>query len=154
MSTHRHLTTTRAYGVAFRHDASEVLLVRAHLEGTAGGVWWLPGGGIDWGETPEAALQREFAEETGLVVQSLDLLNVSSDIRERPNGDELHTIRIYFYVEVEHGELVNEVGGTTDLSAWHPVADVLAPRTHEPNELVVAFYALDGVRWALARQAK
>ncbi|MBP9841433.1 MAG: NUDIX hydrolase [Simkaniaceae bacterium] len=31
-------------------------------------VWVLPGGGIDEGETPEAAIIREFEEETGLKV--------------------------------------------------------------------------------------
>lgn len=35
------------------------------------GKWELPGGGIDFGEEPEEALQREIKEETGLNILSV-----------------------------------------------------------------------------------
>ena len=37
------------------------------------GRWDLPGGKIDFGETPEEALTREIMEETGLKVKSVKL---------------------------------------------------------------------------------
>jgi 8-oxo-dGTP diphosphatase len=43
-------------------------------------VWLaLPGGGLEPGESPEGALVREFAEETGLVVRPGVVLGESSD---------------------------------------------------------------------------
>lgn len=43
----------------------EVLLVRRARPPYAG-LWSLPGGKIEPGETPEAAMRRELAEETGI----------------------------------------------------------------------------------------
>lgn len=46
-------------------DRKEILLVKRRDVP----VWVLPGGGIDKGETPEAAAVREFFEETGIRVE-------------------------------------------------------------------------------------
>jgi 8-oxo-dGTP diphosphatase len=54
-------------GAIIRDAAGRVLLVRRANE-PGRGLWSLPGGRIEPGETEEAAVVREVLEETGLVV--------------------------------------------------------------------------------------
>jgi len=59
-----------------RKGGQQVLLSMRHAPGIPGldGKWELPGGKIDFGETPEHALIREIREELGLKVKPLRLL--------------------------------------------------------------------------------
>lgn len=50
---------------------SEPECPQAHLK------WELPGGKVDFGETPRKALEREFFEETGYRVKALELLDIA-----------------------------------------------------------------------------
>lgn len=50
-------------------DASRRLLVVQRGHEPAKGLWSVPGGKVEPGETDEQALAREIAEETGLVVE-------------------------------------------------------------------------------------
>ena len=109
-------SSTRAYGVLL--DENRVVLVRSSNPEHNPPLWWLPGGGIHFGETPEETLEREFIEETGLRVHRANLVTVSADTRRRSNGDRIHTVRIIYTVELLGGELTHEVGGTSDHAMW------------------------------------
>jgi 8-oxo-dGTP diphosphatase len=113
-------TSVRAYGVLLREG--QVALVRSSNPRHVPPLWWLPGGGIDFGEAPQDTLVREFLEETGLRVAEPELLGVTSDVRYRDNGDKIHTVRILFTVTYVSGEMSHEVHGTTDHAAWFDVA--------------------------------
>jgi 8-oxo-dGTP diphosphatase len=54
----------------------QVLLVRRAVD-PGRGKWCLPSGFVEWDESPETAAVRECAEETGLVVGRLALLEVT-----------------------------------------------------------------------------
>ena len=63
-------------GAVIRDDAGRMLLIlRGHDPGK--GLWSIPGGRIEPGETPEQAVVREVREETGLDVSCGPLLGTA-----------------------------------------------------------------------------
>jgi ADP-ribose pyrophosphatase YjhB (NUDIX family) len=117
--TKQRKPSARAYGVTIRDG--EILMVRAARRDASTSLWWLPGGGIEFGESPEAAVVREFFEETGITIENPRLLDVTNDTYRRHNGDLVHNIRIIYTVDYVSGELRDEVNGTTDLALWMPL---------------------------------
>ncbi len=65
-----------------------LLLERAKPARGEMGYWELPGGGLDFGESPEAALRREIDEETGLTVEICEPLRIWHHLR----GDSVQII--------------------------------------------------------------
>jgi 8-oxo-dGTP diphosphatase len=106
-----------AYGVA-RDPGGRLLLARAASSLTLRGRWFLPGGGVQHGESPTESLRREMEEESGLTVSVGPLLDILSDVRTLPDGVSLHTVRLIYRVESWEGTLRPEVGGTTDAVGW------------------------------------
>ncbi len=128
----RQHTSVRSYGVLV--EDQRILLVRSSNPRHDPPLWWLPGGGVKFAETPIGALSREFLEETGLVVDQPTLLDVTSDVRRRDNGDRIHAVRVIYAVHLAGGTLRHEANGTTDHASWFPLHDLASLR--------VADYAL------------
>ena len=63
-------------------DQGRVLLQRRSDDG----LWGLPGGWLDPGETPEQGVVREVREETGLDIEVLRLAAVFSKLAQLPSG--------------------------------------------------------------------
>jgi 8-oxo-dGTP pyrophosphatase MutT (NUDIX family) len=64
----------QAAGVVALDDARRVLMVQQWRHPVQKLLWSLPAGGMDAGETPEAAAHRELREETGHAAETLELL--------------------------------------------------------------------------------
>ncbi|MGW6604182.1 NUDIX hydrolase [Streptomyces sp. NPDC055036] len=59
-------------GAVIANPEGKVLLLRRTADDYLGGLWELPSGGVDDGETLIEALHREVTEETGLTVAAVD----------------------------------------------------------------------------------
>ena len=112
-----------AYGVA-RDVEGRLLLARASPALTLRGRWFLPGGGVQHGESPPDSLRREMEEESGLTVSLGPLLEVLSDVRTIPDGTSLHTVRLIYRVESWEGNLRPETEGTTDAVGWFTLEEI------------------------------
>ncbi|MGH3361545.1 MAG: NUDIX domain-containing protein [Nocardioides sp.] len=123
-----------AYALIGRESTvgTEVLLTRISSRGHHTGTWTLPGGGVDHGEQPRAALVRELREECGVEGAVGELVDVHDVHFEgtAPTGrnEDFHGVHLVFGVTIE-GDAdprVVEEHGTTDAVAWVPVADLAA----------------------------
>ena len=106
-----------AYGLA-RRD-TEILMVQASAASGVQGTWWLPGGGVKFGESPDECLVREFLEETGLRAHVRRVRDVVSDVTVMVEPPvRLHSVRVIYEVDVDDGPLRPEADGSTDTVRW------------------------------------
>lgn len=84
------------------YDSQKRLL----LQRKADGLWSLPAGAIEPGESPQQAMQRELLEETGLFASRLELVRALGGSEFRyvyPNGDQVeYSIFVFRCLETHH----------------------------------------------------
>ncbi|MFC7377019.1 NUDIX domain-containing protein [Brevundimonas sp. GCM10030266] len=94
-------------GVAVNGEGRVLLVKHTYVHG-----WWLPGGGVERGQSAEEALIREMREEAGLVVEGRpQLVSVHSNERYF-RGDHVLVYRMDRFSMTErssHGEIA-EIG--------------------------------------------
>jgi 8-oxo-dGTP diphosphatase len=121
-------------------DDRRVLLIRRGQPPLLG-EWSLPGGVLECGETLREAVAREAREETGLLVETDEMLGVY----ERVIRDDVKRVR-YHYVLIDF--LCRAVGG--NLKAGSDAADVRWFTRDELPALNLAYDASDVVLKGLA----
>jgi ADP-ribose pyrophosphatase YjhB (NUDIX family) len=138
---------TRVGAYAICTDAEGRLLVcRLALGYPSTGAWTLPGGGVEFGEHPDAAVIRELREETGLDGTIERIAMVSSSTFPKPSSrpGPLHAIAILYRVDITGGNLAVEVGGSTDACEWMSVAAIRGTRRVSLVDAAIDWLAREG----------
>ncbi|WP_084634673.1 NUDIX hydrolase [Propionicicella superfundia] len=93
------------------------------------GMFGLPGGGIDAGESPSQAVVREVREEASQAIELDQLLDVQTDhwIGLSPGGvlEDFHAVRVIYSAQCPDPTVpvVQDIGGTTASARWVPLAE-------------------------------
>jgi ADP-ribose pyrophosphatase YjhB (NUDIX family) len=81
-------------------DEKEVLLVKEKEDG----LWTLPGGWVDVGESPSESVEREVKEESGYEVRAVRLLALWDRDKHPHPPMPFHVYKLYFQCELLGGD--------------------------------------------------
>lgn len=86
------------------HDGRLLVVERANPP--AEGIWALPGGSVELGESLAEAVEREVLEETGLVVRAGDVCHTfDAIVRDDDGGVRFHYVIVDLVCEYVRGEV-------------------------------------------------
>jgi len=86
-------------GVLVKKDGK--ILIQKRIGAHGAGTWSLPGGHMEYGETPEQTAAREAKEEVNVDIKNSKVVGVTNDFM--PN-DEKHYITIFVEADYASGE--------------------------------------------------
>jgi len=110
-----------AVGVVVTHNKKVLLVQRG--KAPCKGVWTLPGGGIELGETAKEAVIREIKEECDINVSVQKVLDVVDIIeQDEANKVRFHYAIIEFWATYQSGTL--QAGSDATEARWVSVAEL------------------------------
>jgi ADP-ribose pyrophosphatase YjhB (NUDIX family) len=101
-------------------DGDRVLLVKRGIEPFKG-YWDIPGGFLESGEHPADGAVREMREETGLLVEPVEVLGIFMDVYGQ---DEWATLNVCYLAKVTGGTA--QAGSDATGLEWFPVEELPA----------------------------
>jgi nucleoside triphosphatase len=118
--------------------SGRVLIVRTHKWS---GLWGVPGGKVDYGETLETALKREMLEEVGLEIRDPFFAFTSELIEDPKFHKPNHFISLEYVAFADHEEVIfNE-----------EIAEFAWVRLEEAFKYPVNIYTLRLLEWCRDR---
>jgi len=98
-------------GVFVKKDGKVLIQKRISSHGI--GTWCLPGGHLEYGETPEQTAAREAKEEVNVDIKNAKIVGITNDFMP---DDKRHGVTIFVEAEYAGGEpKINEPHKTTDV---------------------------------------
>ncbi|RJQ20793.1 NUDIX domain-containing protein [Candidatus Woesearchaeota archaeon] len=109
-------------GIIIRRGDNVVIQQRKGAHGA--GTWSVPGGHLEFGETPKETAIREALEETGLHVKNPRVIGVTNDIMQ---SEGKHYITLFVETDYSHGELTNPEPDKIIETKWAKLEEIPAP---------------------------
>ncbi len=128
-------------GVLVLKNGELLLIKREHSHGA--GTWGMPGGYIDFGETPEQTCARETQEELGVTIGDIEYKGITNDVFA---SEGKHFVTVWFTALLIEGEphvnapdQLSEVGwfplDALPQPLFLPLQNLFAGRSYPPNIL-------------------
>ena len=135
-----------AVGAVVIHDGKLWMVCRGMPP--AAGLWSIPGGMVELGETLQQAAEREILEETGLVVRAGEPI-YSFEIIDRDQQEKVrfHYVIIDLVADLVGGELQKQGGDDAREARWFsfdelknlPMSDMTRKLLEERSQILAAF---------------
>ena len=88
----------RVCGICVQDD--KILLVNHSGMNESGEFWSPPGGGLEFGESIEDCLKREFLEETNTIISVGKFIKINEFVKP-----PLHAVELFYEVKILSGEI-------------------------------------------------
>lgn len=129
-------------GAVIINDRGEVLLLLRKKKPEAG-AWTIPGGGVEWFEKCEDAIQRECREEVSLDIKIDRVLTIVNHIVQ---DDKMHWVSIEYLCSVVRGCAKNCEKESFEMR-WFPVNSLPTRLSQPTREALQAYLSLTGNRF-------